>query len=151
MLRFEHLCRDRACQILNDPGRCCVHLCSIRTRKMPEDGQSQCFQLDDFKSGPRKLQSEQACCLRSLRPVSLDSAFDKGQFGIALLRVSFIRLDPHLSPINAGVNADLKLDRKAGLQRPRVTFSSGQVYRWPDFQVYGWTRSLPSTWMSSLP
>lgn len=51
----------------------------------------------------------------------------------------------------AGTNTDLKLDKKAGLQRKTPKFAAEDAYTFADFQPYGWTRTLRANWFAAFP
>lgn len=51
----------------------------------------------------------------------------------------------------AGRSNDLKMDKKAGLTRNPPAYKDEEVYIWEDFKEYGFTRTLPETWINELP
>lgn len=46
---------------------------------------------------------------------------------------------------------DLQMDRKAGLSRRVQSDKDAPLYRWADFEEYGWTRTLPQDWYWRVP
>lgn len=55
------------------------------------------------------------------------------------------------SPLIAGVNNDLMMDHKAGIIREPPTYKDEEVYIFADFEEYGFTRTLPESWMTEIP
>lgn len=51
----------------------------------------------------------------------------------------------------AGVSNDLMLNKKAGLARGTTKFPDSEVYIYEDFQEYGFTRTLPESWINEIP